>query len=129
MSNHLIRFFPCVIFSPPIIEQVGEFGRASDGGIYASSDLGRGMAAQTLQVPEDEIIPGADHLGKMPYCMVGDAAFPLRPYLMRPYGGRRRDRRQRLFDYRLCRARMSVEKAFGESSKFFQEPGPVVLLV
>ncbi|KAG5845405.1 hypothetical protein ANANG_G00138670 [Anguilla anguilla] len=33
--------------------QVGEFGRASDGGVYACSALGKRMAAKTLNVPED----------------------------------------------------------------------------
>ncbi|RXN13449.1 nuclease HARBI1 [Labeo rohita] len=69
--------------------QVGDFGRASDGGVYGSSRLGRGMEAKTLNVPEDSPLPGSGVQGPMPYVIVGDAAFPLKTYLMRPFPGHR----------------------------------------
>lgn len=67
--------------------QVGDFGQASDGGVYGSSRLGRGMEAKTLNVPKDSPLPGAGVQGPMPYVIVGDAAFPLKTYLMRPFPG------------------------------------------
>ncbi|XDV15962.1 hypothetical protein PO909_015873, partial [Leuciscus waleckii] len=76
--------------------QVGDFGRTSDGGVYAGTAL-----------------PGAAHLGNVPHVMVGDAAFPLKPYLMRPYPGQNLIHRKSIFNYRLSRARMVVENAFG----------------
>ena len=63
--------------------QVGDFGRKSDGEVYANSPPGRAMAAKTLQVPQDAFLLGGEDLGKIPYTMVGDAAFPLKPYLMK----------------------------------------------
>uniref|UniRef100_A0A8C7MHU4 Zgc:194221 n=1 Tax=Oncorhynchus kisutch TaxID=8019 RepID=A0A8C7MHU4_ONCKI len=93
--------------------QVGNFGRNSDGGVYANSPLGRAMASKTLQLPQDAFLPGGEDLGKIPYTMVGDAAFPLKPYLMRPYAGHNISYDKEIFNYRLCRARMTVEKAFG----------------
>ncbi len=58
-------------------------------------------------------LPGAEDLGRLPFVMVGDAAFPLKPKLMRPYPGRNLERRKANFNYRLSRARITVEKAFG----------------
>uniref|UniRef100_A0A3Q3FCJ6 DDE Tnp4 domain-containing protein n=1 Tax=Labrus bergylta TaxID=56723 RepID=A0A3Q3FCJ6_9LABR len=95
------------------IIQVGDFSRASDGGVHAGSDLGRGMESGTLHVPPSAPLPCAAHLGDMPYVMVGDAAFPLKPYLMRPYPGQNLNQSKRIFNYRLSRARMVVENAFG----------------
>uniref|UniRef100_A0A672ILS6 DDE Tnp4 domain-containing protein n=1 Tax=Salarias fasciatus TaxID=181472 RepID=A0A672ILS6_SALFA len=82
--------------------QVGDFGRSSDGGTYANSELGRGMEAKTLSVPADSPLPGSGHLGPLPFTMVGNVAFPLKPYLMQPFPGQR-----------LSWARMVVESAFG----------------
>ncbi|XP_056091572.1 uncharacterized protein LOC130070991 [Rhinichthys klamathensis goyatoka] len=93
--------------------QVGDFGRTCDGGVYASSDLGRGMETNTLHVPPSTSLPGAAHLGDVPFVMVGDAAFQLKPFLMRPYPGANLSYKKRIFNYRLSRARMVVENAFG----------------
>ena len=93
--------------------QVGDFGRASDGGVYSGSDIGLGMENKTLQVPADCPLPGSGQQGPVPYAMVGDAAFPLKTYLMRPFPGQHLGRWKKIFNYRLSRARMVVECAFG----------------
>uniref|UniRef100_A0A8C6NS72 DDE Tnp4 domain-containing protein n=1 Tax=Nothobranchius furzeri TaxID=105023 RepID=A0A8C6NS72_NOTFU len=88
------------------------YRRASDGGVYSGSQLGIGMENKTLHVPADCTLPGAEQL-PLPYTMVGDAAFPLKTYLMRPFPGTRLPPWQKVFNYRLSRARMVVECAFG----------------
>lgn len=93
--------------------QVGDYGRSSDGGTYSSSDLGRGMAAGALQVPADCPLPGSGKHGNMPFTMVGDAAFPSKPYLMKPFAGQRIPKKWGIYNYRLSRARMVAECAFG----------------
>lgn len=92
--------------------QVGDLGRSSDGGVYSTSALGRGMEDKTLSVPSDIPLPGSSVQGPMPYTMVGDAAFPLKKYLMRPFPGSNIPRWRQIFNYRLSRARMVVERAF-----------------
>ena len=92
---------------------VGAYGRNSDGGIFSQSNLGRSLALNALNLPEDEPMSNADQLGKMPYVIVGDAAFPLQKHLMRPFPGRGGSEEQRIYNYRLSRARRVVENAFG----------------
>ncbi|KAE8280179.1 hypothetical protein D5F01_LYC22321 [Larimichthys crocea] len=88
-------------------------GEACDHPSPTIDSLGRGMETKTLDVPPSTSLPGAAHLGDVPHVMVGDAAFPLRPYLMRPYPGQNLNHQKRIFNYRLSRARMVVENAFG----------------
>eukprot|EP00794_Sanderia_malayensis_P012599 gene12599-biopygen10038 len=46
--------------------------------------------------------------------LIGDSAFPFMPWLMKPYGSAVLTEQQRYFSYRLSRARMVVEGAFGQ---------------
>ncbi|KAK7896163.1 hypothetical protein WMY93_021488 [Mugilogobius chulae] len=96
-----------------LVIQMGDYGRSSDGGVFATSDLGRGMESGTLHVPASVPLPGAPHLGPAPFVMVGDAAYPLKTYLMRPYAVQNLNHDKRIFNYRLSRARMAVERTFG----------------
>lgn len=84
--------------------QAGDFGKNSDGGIYSNSTLGRGMREKTLNVTEDQCLPGAEDLGRLPVVMVGDAAFPLKPNFMRPYPEKNLERSEANFNYHLSRA-------------------------
>lgn len=92
---------------------VGGYGRSSDGGILANSAFGQALRSGTLHLPADQPLPGAEHRGPQPHVFVADEAFPLRRNLMRPFPGRLLPRERRLFNYRLSRARLVVENAFG----------------
>ncbi|XP_058628337.1 uncharacterized protein LOC131538482 [Onychostoma macrolepis] len=95
------------------VVDVGAFGRNSDGGTLAASAFGQALWEEKLHLPEDAPLPGTDHLGPMPHVFVGDEAFPLRRNVLRPYPGRNLSQPQRIFNYRLLRARRVVENAFG----------------
>ncbi|KAK0133221.1 putative nuclease HARBI1 [Merluccius polli] len=90
---------------------VGAQGRLSDGGLFAHSDLRRAMEAGLLNVPPPEPLPNTDTV--MPYMLVADDAFPLRTDLQKPFPYRQLDHDQRIYNYRLSRARRVVENAFG----------------
>ena len=95
------------------IIDVGGYGRTSDGGILANSAFGQALRSGPLQLPPDQPLPGADHRGPQPHVFVADEAFPLRKNLMRPFPGRMLPPDRRVFNYRLSRARLVVECAFG----------------
>jgi hypothetical protein len=73
------------------------------------------MNNNTLNLPKPERITGSEALGPLPYVFVGDEAFPLVENLLRPYPGRKGNlpHDEKVFNYRLSRARRIVENAFG----------------
>ncbi|KYM96257.1 hypothetical protein ALC62_13073 [Cyphomyrmex costatus] len=91
---------------------IGASGRQSDGGIFKHSLLGQKLEtnAMDLSAPKPLWEDGPD----LPYIIVADEAFPLTPYLLRPYSGK--DglcTEQRIYNYRLSRARRMIENTFG----------------
>ena len=50
----------------------------------------------------------------IPPLILGDSAFPFKTYLMKPYTNAILSKQQRYFNYRLSRARMVIEGAFGQ---------------
>jgi len=71
-----------------------------------------------LDFPEDADLPHTST--KIPFIVVGDEAFPLRKKLMRPYPGTGLSCDQRIFNFRLSRARITVENAFSIMSARFR---------
>ena len=69
------------------------------------------MEDQSLGVPADAPYPN-DEI-PMPYTILADDAFPLRRWLLKPYPQRNLLHDQRIYNYRLCRARRIVENSFG----------------
>ncbi|XP_063615556.1 uncharacterized protein LOC134788653, partial [Penaeus indicus] len=96
---------------------VGAKGRASDAGVWDKCTLRECIERQQLQIPPSENLPFTNT--KAPYVIVGDDAFPLKTYLMKPYPGRIITKEQTIFNYKLSRARRVSENAFGIlASKF-----------
>ncbi len=67
------------------VVDVGSYGRTSDGGALANSTFGQALRDGTLGLPQDALLPGAEHLRPQPHVFVADEAFPLRRDLMRPF--------------------------------------------
>lgn len=89
-------------------------GSISDGGVWSNSDFGQALYHDEVDLPLDKPLPGTDI--PFPHFFVGDEAFPLKKYLMRPFSGRMHHvlpDEQRIFNYRLSRARRVSENAFG----------------
>jgi len=101
---------------------VGDAGRHSDGGVFANSKFGKKLMENSLNIPPPDNIDTGE---VFPYCMVADAAFPLKPSIMRPYPGKSLSREDKIFNYRLSRARRVIENTFGIMSskwRIFRRP-------
>lgn len=100
-----------------IYVDVGCKGRISDGGVFNRSSLYSAIERNSLNIPPPKCLPGS--VVETPYVIVADDAFALKTYLMKPYAFRSQDIGQRVFNYRLSRARRMVESVFGlMASKF-----------
>ena len=104
---------------------IGAQGRISDAGVYNNSALAEALERNDLHFPAAEPVPNSDLI--VPYMIVADDAFPLKTYTMKPYSRHGMKQIERIFNYRLSRARRVVENAFGIlSSKFRVLRAPIV---
>ncbi|KMQ84696.1 nuclease harbi1-like protein [Lasius niger] len=69
-----------------------DIGGISDGGVWANSDFGRSLKRGQVDLPFPHHWPGM--VQPMPFTFVGDTAFPLRIFMMRPYAKSKRRRNQ-----------------------------------
>lgn len=92
---------------------VGSYGGNTDSNILKNSPLGEMLSAGKLNIPEAKTLPFDDDGKPMPFIIVGDEAFAQSKQIMRPYSRRNLTMKQRVCNYRICRARRMVECAFG----------------
>ena len=85
-------------------------GNSHDSIIFQSTDLWN-------QIKNQEYLPkSGKKVGSLlvPPLILGDAVFPLQPWLMKPCTNANPTLQQRYYNYRLSRARMMTEGAFGQ---------------
>lgn len=97
---------------------VGAYGKDSDGSVMSNSNFYKRIESGSLKLPNETKLPNSNN--SAPFVFIGDEAFPLRNYLMRPFPRKQyQDNEKTYYNYRLSRARMTIECAFGiVSSKF-----------
>ncbi|XP_057310584.1 putative nuclease HARBI1 [Hydractinia symbiolongicarpus] len=94
-----------------ILVDVGQYGSNNDCGVLSKSHIGMQLENQSLQIPPPTSLAGCK-FDPLPYFLVGDEAFPLKKNMMRPYPGKLNEP-ERVYNYRLSRARRVIENAFG----------------
>ena len=90
---------------------VGSPGSCSDGGIFKRCSLRRKIEDGRLNLPPADPLIGDNK--DIPYFFVGDDAFGIAKWLMKPYPMRRLTPTERIYNYRFSRARRIVENGFG----------------
>ena len=89
---------------------VGWPGSVHDARVLANSELFDKGQNGSLFPQQPKLIKGVS----VPLLIVGDPAYPLLPWIMKPYSDTGRlSRQERGFNYRLSRARVVTENAFG----------------
>lgn len=92
--------------------EVGGKGRQSDGGTYHFFfKLNRLLTSNRFNVPPPQDLPGSNV--SLPHVLIGDEAYPLKSYLMRPYPSGNLTIDKKKFNKRLLRARVTIECTFG----------------
>jgi hypothetical protein len=98
-----------------IYVDVGAYGGWSDAQVFNESKLKKKIEKKAMGFPPPDRL--TDDNEDTEYFMLGDDAFALMPWLMKPYPppkpGHPMPRDQRIFNYRLSRGRRIVENAFG----------------
>jgi hypothetical protein len=96
----------------------GTNGSISDAQLFNDCELRQAIEDGSIEFPAAEPLPLDDK--NMPYFILGDNAFPLRTWLMNPFSRRNLDDEERIFNYRVSRARRVIENSFGILANRFQ---------
>ena len=87
---------------------VGAEGSQSDCGIYNRSALEPALREDRMGFPRPHPLPHDDK--DIPFFIIGDDAFPLRPYLVKPYSDKYLDHDQRIYNYRYSESCIFLDK-------------------
>lgn len=100
-ANYIIRYV-----------DIGTPGRQGDASVFRNSIIGQLLEQKGFNIPLPE--PLYENGPILPYVLVGEEAFPLTDYMMKPYPGKSGiTLEKRIYNYRLSRARRTVENVFG----------------
>lgn len=90
---------------------IGAYGSEHDSTVFQNWEFSQGLDNNLIGIPEDSVLPNTYQL--FPYYLVGDEAFALQRNLMRPIPRENLDLEEKTYNYRISRARRTIENAFG----------------
>ena len=92
---------------------IEDYGSNNDSGVFRKSAIGKSFSNKQMNLPNPEYIKNSQAFSQIPYYLVGDDAFPLQQWLMKPYSGQGIQENQAIFNYRLSRVHRVIENAVG----------------
>ena len=90
---------------------IGTNGRANDGGVWNTSGIAKRIENGDAHLPKDDKLHKNSVV--MPYVFLGDDAFALKRYMMKPYPQQNLTPDKRIYNYRHSRGRRISENLFG----------------
>lgn len=108
----IVLLAACDYYYKFTLVDVGAYGSESDSGVFNKSNLSAAFRDNTLNLPKGTAkLPGSEL--QTPCFFVADDAFALTEHMMKPYSKRHLSNKELNFNYRLSRARRTIENAFG----------------
>jgi len=96
-----------------IYTDIGSYGSEWDSAVFRNCEFGKALFQNQLNIPAEQKINGKS----IPFTFISDDAFPLHRNIMKPFKPIRKGQpltnEERVYNYRLSRARRVVENAFG----------------
>lgn len=93
--------------------EVGAFGGSPDSNFFKNTSFYRQLQLGLINLPQPNTLPNDPNGRNMPFVLIGDEAFGLSEHVLRPYPSRNLTVQQRIYNYRLTRARRMIECSFG----------------
>ncbi|XP_033126385.1 uncharacterized protein LOC117124305 [Anneissia japonica] len=100
---------------------IGSYGRDNDAAIFGQSFFFNKAELGTLMMPLPSAVGGYN----LPYTLLGDDIFPLKTWLLKPFGRKRLTEAEEVANYRISRGRRTIENTFGIMSarwRIFRRP-------
>ena len=82
-----------------IFIDLGAFGKQKDGGTFSASTIYHFLEDFESTLPKPASSEGSET--EMPFVILGDEAYPLKMYLMKPFVRKNLSCEERVFNYRL----------------------------
>ena len=89
---------------------IGGYGRDNDAALFTQSAIEKGIQSGELNIPGEKLL---NNNILLPHVFIGDGIFPLKTWLIKPFPGKRLSQENRIYNYRLSRARRTIENTFG----------------
>ena len=94
-----------------IYADIGTNGRVNDAGVWNKCSISTAIDDNTLSIPSPRPLPFG--MEKMPFVFLGDDAFALKSYMMKPFPQQGLTLDKRIYNYRHSRGRRISENLFG----------------